>query len=67
MTKQKAAGTISITKEEADRLYIELGKVRAWLSGFAAARQGGQGIGIIAGPPGADSLRQVQNMLKDVK
>ncbi|NWK98684.1 hypothetical protein DM806_24075 [Sphingobium lactosutens] len=67
MTKRKTAGTISVTKDEADRLYIELGKVRAWLSGFAAARQGGQGIALNAGPSGADSLRQVQNLLREVK
>lgn len=44
------------TAKRAQDLVNEIGKVRAWLTGFQAAGK--------AGPPGEDSLRQVQVMLK---
>jgi hypothetical protein len=51
---------------DADRalmLAAELGKVRCWLTGFAAARS--QPNALQLGVPGEDSLRQVQILLKD--
>lgn len=42
-----------------DLLVKELGKVRAWLTGFRAAGK--------AGPPGEDSLRQTQILLKELR
>lgn len=50
----------------AEMIYQELGKVRAWLSGFSAARQQPSGnLNLNSGPPGADAIRQIQIILKD--
>lgn len=49
----------------AQMLVNEIGKVRCWLSGFAAARAVPGQISLNAGPPGEDSLRQIQIILKD--
>lgn len=46
----------------AEMLADEMGKVRCWLTGFAAARQQ---LGVLpVGVPGEDSLRQMQIILK---
>lgn len=51
--------------KRAEILADEIGKVRCWLSGFAAARAvPGQAV-LNSGPPGLDSLRQIQILLKD--
>lgn len=44
---------------KAEMLRQEIGKVRCWLTGFQAAGK--------AGPPGEDSLRQVQLLLREFK
>lgn len=43
--------------DRAEMLCGEIGKVRAWLTGFQAAGK--------AGPPGEDALRQMQIILKE--
>jgi hypothetical protein len=48
--------------ERAKMLCEEIGKVRCWLTGFAAARA--QPGGLNLGVPGEDSLRQMQIILK---
>ncbi|HWT40098.1 MAG TPA: hypothetical protein VN081_02400 [Dongiaceae bacterium] len=50
-------------KKRAEMLYAELGKVRCWLSGFAAARPNE----LNNSPPGYDSLRQLQQLLSEAK
>lgn len=47
---------LDCSAEHAAMLVAEIGKVRCWLAGFQAAGK--------AAPPGEDSLRQVQQLLK---
>lgn len=62
MTKGKNITLKDCDEERARLLYTEIGKVRAWLSGFKAAREKGD---LNAEPPGVDALRQMQIILKD--
>jgi len=54
----KKTPVIDCTPEHALMLKNEIGKVRAWLTGFQAAGK--------AGPPGEDALRQVQILLQNI-
>lgn len=56
MTK-KTEITLACSAERATDLCSEIGKVRCWITGFEAAGK--------AGPPGEESLRQIQVLLKD--
>lgn len=49
----------------AEMLIAEIGKVRCWLAGFEAARYVPNQISGAHSPPGADSLRQIQIILKE--
>lgn len=48
----------------AEMLVAEIGKVRCWLTGWRNGRTMPGGINM-EGPPGEDSLRQIQIILKD--
>lgn len=50
-------------EERARNLIAEIGKVRCWLTGFAAARHDPGRIDV--GVPGEDSLRQIQIILNE--
>lgn len=49
----------------AESLYAEIGKVRCWLSGFAAGRSMPGQANLNGGLPGEDALRQMQIILKE--
>ena len=51
--------------KRAAELAEEIGKVRCWLSGFAAARRVPGQIHLNDSVPGVDALRQIQVILKD--
>ncbi len=54
---------VDCDRARAEMLYREIGKVRCWLEGFAAGRNGpGTLFTSIAGE---DSLRQIQIILKE--
>jgi hypothetical protein len=50
--------------ERAKMLIAEIGKERCWISGWEAGRSVPGQISL-AGPPGEDSLRQIQNILRE--
>lgn len=49
---------VHVSRATVTLLSVEIGKVRCWLTGFQAAGKDG--------PPGEDSLRQVQILLKAI-
>ena len=54
--ERKKAVTLPCSADHLVMLSREIGKVRAWLSGFQAAGK--------AGPPGEDALRQIQILIQ---
>jgi hypothetical protein len=54
---------VTIDPEQVRMLKDELGKVRCWLSGYAAAKGHDDNLGLMTFLPGGDSLRRTQLLL----